>query len=286
MKRFLLGGLVVLTGCASASPPDELTNIATSSASTTTSVAAPTVVATSEPVASSQLPTPSSTEQSSQVPSTTDDPVPTTSTSPESTAAPLPTRVVAPGLEPDELLQMVIRFESRVGDVSTEEFAGAAMAILNDDRGWRRGGFEFIEGDDTALLVVLGEGPEIDTLCLPLQTRATVSCQNGATVGLNADRWRTATDSWDGTVEEYRTYVVNHELGHLIGMRHPTPRCPTLGAPAAVMEPQTGGLAGCIGNGWPRDWEIGHALVRPAVIGPLPDWAPDPVPPNLERVDG
>ena len=81
---------------------------------------------------------------------------------------------------------------------------------------------------------------------------------------------------------DYRTYLVNHEVGHLIGLRHPTPRCPTPGAPAAVMEPQTGGLVGCVGNGWPRDWEIDYALVRPAVIAPLPDWGPDPVPANLE----
>jgi hypothetical protein len=48
------------------------------------------------------------------------------------------------------------------------------------------------------------------------------------------------------------------------------------------MEPQTGNLKGCTGNAWPRDWEIGHASQRPVVYAPLPDWGPDPIPPNLE----
>ena len=102
-------------------------------------------------------------------------------------------------------------------------------------------------------------------------------------VALNATRWREATDSWDNTVELYRKYLVNHEVGHLIGQRHPTPRCPVPGAPAAVMEQQTKGLEGCVGNGIPRQWEIDYAARRPAVIGPLPSWGPDPVPANLER---
>jgi len=175
-----------------------------------------------------------------------------------------------------------LRIESRVDDFTTDEFAEAALAILNDPRGWIRAGFTFVDDDEATYLLVLAEGPEVDEICLPLDTATKVSCQNGAVVALNADRWRIGVSHWDSDLAEYRGYLVNHEVGHLLGQRHPTPRCPIQGRPAGVMEPQTGNLQGCKGNAWPRDWEIDHASRRPVVYAPLPDWGPDPIPPNLE----
>jgi hypothetical protein len=176
-----------------------------------------------------------------------------------------------------------LRFESRVDDVSTAELSSTALAILNDPRGWGRAGYSFADRPASVYVVVLAEGPEVDALCLPLRTGGTVSCQNGPIVALNADRWRHAVDHWDRTLADYRGYLVNHEVGHLIGQRHPLPRCPIPGRPAGVMEQQTGSLRGCTGNPWPRDWEIELARSRPTVYAPLPDWAPDPVPANGER---
>ena len=175
-----------------------------------------------------------------------------------------------------------LRFESLVSDVSTEQLSETAMTILNDPRGWIGAGFTFVADPAAPYRVVLAEGPEVDQLCLPLRTFGTVSCQNGPVVALNADRWRNAVDHWTLGVEVYRGYLVNHEVGHLIGQRHPTPRCPVAGRPAGVMEQQTAGLEGCVGNPWPRHWELEHARARPVVYAPLPDWGPDPVPANGE----
>ena len=99
---------------------------------------------------------------------------------------------------------------------------------------------------------------------------------------MNADRWRNAVTHWDADLADYRGYLVNHEVGHLIGQRHPMPRCPVPGQPAATMEQQTGSLAGCTGNAWPRPWEIERAAQRPAVYAPLPAWGPAPIPSNDE----
>ena len=175
-----------------------------------------------------------------------------------------------------------IRFESQVADVPVETLIAESLAILNDPRGWVQAGFTFVADEDGPYRVVLAEGPEVDALCLPLMTYSKVSCQNGPVVALNADRWRTAVDHWVLGVEVYRGYLVNHEVGHLIGQRHPKPRCPVAGRPAGVMEQQTAGLEGCIGNPWPRDWELTYARARPVVYAPLPDWGPDPVPANTE----
>ena len=171
---------------------------------------------------------------------------------------------------------------SQVDDVSSDELAETMLSILNDARGWPRAGFTFVADAEAPYSVVLAEGPDVDQLCLPLETGGTVSCQNGPVVALNADRWRVAVPFWDAEVADYRGYLVNHEVGHLIGQRHPAPRCPAPGAPAAVMEQQTGGLVGCVGNAWPRDWEIGYASRRPVVYAPLPAWGPDPRPTNVE----
>ncbi len=175
-----------------------------------------------------------------------------------------------------------LRFRSLVGDVTDADLAAEALAILNDPRGWGRAGFRFVADDASPFEVVLAEGVDVDGLCFPLQTYGTVSCQNGPVVALNATRWREAVDHWDSTVATYRGYLVNHEVGHLLGQRHPAPRCPVAGRPAGVMEQQTAGLEGCVGNPWPRDWEIQLAAQRPVVYAPWPDWGPEPGPVNGE----
>jgi hypothetical protein len=186
--------------------------------------------------------------------------------------------------DPADTEQVVaLRIESRVDDVAGATLEAEVLGWLNHPDGWARAGFRFVTDDASPFSVVLAEGDEVDELCLPLETSGSVSCQNGPVVALNADRWRNAVEHWDSTVADYRGYLVNHEVGHLLGQRHPEPRCPVEGRPAAVMEQQTGGLKGCTGNPWPRDWEIELARQRPVVYAPLPDWGPEPVPGNAER---
>jgi len=204
--------------------------------------------------------------------------VPTTTTRPETpthsttTSARLATTVTVAGDQTDAALAIHLAFLSEVEDVTYAQLASLALAVLNDPRGWNRSGFTFVADEGSDLTVVLAEPERVDELCLPLETRGAASCQNGAIVALNAQRWRTATEDWDSSVEDYRTYLVNHEVGHLIGLRHPADRCPPGESTSAVMEPQTAGLAGCAGNGWPLPWEIEWAAERPAVIGPTPEW--------------
>ncbi|HSF86378.1 MAG TPA: DUF3152 domain-containing protein [Acidimicrobiia bacterium] len=146
------------------------------------------------------------------------------------------------------------------------------MAILNHPTGWNQSGFTFVADPSSNLQVILAEGPRVDALCLPLETYGTVNCQNGPIVALNADRWRLGGDDWDSTLDAYRTYLINHEVGHLVGLRHPIERCPTVDKISAAMEPQTNNLNGCRGNGIPLAWEIEWARNRPAVVGPDPSW--------------
>ena len=181
------------------------------------------------------------------------------------------TMVTEPGTYDAGDLVIRLVFRSEVDDWSSAELESTAMGVLNDVGAWGEAGFSFVADPASGLSVVLVEPSRVDELCAPLETRGFASCQNGAVVALNAERWRHATDDWDGSIEEYRRYLVNHEVGHLIGLRHPRERCPAGEARSAVMEPQTAGLV-CAGNGFPLEWEIVWASRRPVVVGPLPEW--------------
>jgi len=175
-------------------------------------------------------------------------------------------------------VRVAYRVDSRVRDASGDGLAAFVAQVLGDDRSWKKAGFEFVEEPTAKFSIVLAEPAEVDRLCLPLRTGGKVSCQNGPVVAVNADRWRTAIPEWDQGLANYRRYVVNHEVGHLVGMRHPAPRCPVANAPAAVMDQQTRGLAGCAANWWPLAWELDLARRRPAVLAPDPNWNPGPPP--------
>ncbi len=230
--------------------------------------------AESTPVSTTELtpspPAQTTTTATTSLPISTTAPTTTSPAAPPTTATPL--EVAEPGTVESARIQIRIRFESRVDSVTGAQLATQALAILNDPGGWIQSGFTFVDDDSSELTVILAEGEVVDALCLPLETYGTVSCQNGAVVALNADRWRLGGDDWDGTVESYRTYLVNHEVGHLIGLRHPVERCPTGTKLSALMEPQTNNLLDCVGNGIPLEWEIEWAKRRPAVIGPDPAW--------------
>nr|WP_229400756.1 DUF3152 domain-containing protein [Micromonospora okii] len=82
--------------------------------------------------------------------------------------------------------------------------------------------------------------------------RPYTSCRAPGKVIINLDRWRTSVPHYVSAgvpLGVYRTYVVNHEVGHELGNRHE--RCPKRGRPAPVMMQQTLFLNGCVANPWP-----------------------------------
>ena len=159
---------------------------------------------------------------------------------PGSAAAPFPDRAVRS-----------VRVEVEAGlDVDPALFALTVMATLNDPRSWGGdGSMSFARTDGEAeLRVVLASAALTDVLCAPLATDAIYSCGLSGRAVLNYGRWVRATPEFaDRTV--YRQYLVNHEVGHLLGHGHVA--CPTPGAVAPVMQQQTIAVAPCVVNGWP-----------------------------------
>lgn len=132
---------------------------------------------------------------------------------------------------------------------------GAAIAtqvhrILTDPRGWQPiEGVAFARTSGPADFELIIASPALtDRLCYPLDTIGQLSCRNGNRVILNARRWATAVP-WYSDMNAYRTYLVNHEVGHRLGHGHKN--CPGPGAPAPVMVQQSKSLYGCKANPWP-----------------------------------
>ncbi len=174
---------------------------------------------------------------------TTSTTAPTTTTSDTTPAPPL-------------VVDVVYRLERRPTDAATADFELVVAETLGDSRGWSRAGYAFDRREEAPYLIVLAEGAEVDELCRPYDTYGKYSCQNGPVVAINADRWRSATPKWTGDLSDYRRMLVNHEVGHLLGLRHPKPQCPTPGEPAPVMNQQSTELDGCLANPWPLDAEL------------------------------
>lgn len=210
---------------------------------------------------------------------------PTSTAVEPTTTAVVPTGSGGPASEPggpgasgsSAVVPIALRVESLVADVATDELREAVAATLLDPRGWTRAGFTFTFDDPAAPYhLVLAEGDEVDRRCTPYDTFGRYSCQLGATVALNADRWRTATPEWTGDLATYRQMLVNHEVGHLLGQHHPAVQCPAPGQPAPVMAQQSTELEGCLPNPWPLDWEVSCAARHDEPLAPA--YEPDAEP--------
>jgi Protein of unknown function (DUF3152) len=138
--------------------------------------------------------------------------------------------------------------------VDRTAFARRVTTILGDRRSWR-GAFQRVGSEPFDFRVTLASPELTDFLCAPLLTNGIFSCAQGGRAVLNADRWLRGADAYGSDLRRYRMYMVNHEVGHLLGLGHAY--CPAPGARAPVMMQQTKGVAPCRPNAWPLDWERG-----------------------------
>ncbi|WP_454852106.1 DUF3152 domain-containing protein [Promicromonospora soli] len=135
--------------------------------------------------------------------------------------------------------------------VDRRVFAEAVLATLNDPRGWNGADgstFAWTDSDDYDARVVLASPGTTDQLCLPLDTIGELSCGIEETAVLNFKRWATGSKAWEN-IGAYRKYLVNHEVGHVIGYHHDL--CAGEGEHATIMVQQTTTTSGCIPEAWP-----------------------------------
>jgi hypothetical protein len=145
---------------------------------------------------------------------------------------------------------------------SVTAFADKIDQTLGDPRSWIAGRqlrFQRVpDGSSFDFTIYLATGQTAQQMCIQGGVDITLkgvpftSCRAPGKVILNLNRWRLSVPDYINariSLEDYRQYVINHEVGHELGYGHVL--CPGKGMPAPTMEQQTLGLQGCTANSWP-----------------------------------
>lgn len=140
----------------------------------------------------------------------------------------------------------VVRYRTQVDpDIkySPYQFRTEVAIYLADPNGWEGHGYRFQEAEN-GVLIRLSSPKTIGTICKD----SDLSCAElgGKNMYVNASRWMKGSVASKLPLEEYRQYIVTHEMGHILGFDHVG--CPGRGLAAPLMMQQTLGLKGCRPN--------------------------------------
>ena len=160
----------------------------------------------------------------------------------------VPGNVVGPG--PGPVRSVRVEVEQGLA-VDGPTFAAFVLATLNDPRSWGLNGrMTFARTDGAAeIRVVLASASTVDKLCAPVDTKGVLSCGHDGMAALNFTRWVEGVAAYGADRTGYRQYLVNNEVGLLLG--HPHVECPGPGERAPVMQQQTVAVEPCTPNAWP-----------------------------------
>lgn len=206
----------------------------------------------SESLQPSAEPTPTPSEPAPASSPTAPEPEPAPTTTGPPSGVFVAARLNLPGPAAQSSQTYSVQVEDSLG-LDANDVANQIHSVLTDQRGWlgaRSVSFNLIDNPDAAQLRIQVASPSTtDRLCRPLNTAGRWSCNNGAQVILNSERWTSMTSTYTD-LGAYRAYMVNHEVGHFLGLGHAS--CPGAGQLAPVMLQQSKGLGGCVPNPWPN----------------------------------
>lgn len=135
--------------------------------------------------------------------------------------------------------------------LEADSVATTIAGVLNDPRSWTGGGdvrFALVAKSKATTQLYLASGATAAELC-GSDAAAAVTCAAGDVVVINAERWKSGASTYSGDLAGYRTYLINHAVGQLLGKGSAS--CAGNGKKAPVMMPQSSSLSGCAANPWP-----------------------------------
>lgn len=140
---------------------------------------------------------------------------------------------------PGKVVRYIVEVEKGIPGTTPAEFAEAVDDQLMDHRSWgSRDGraIQRVSKGPADLRVSLTKPTSVDQMCYPRQTGGFVSCFMYGRAIINEQRWRKGAPDFK-TLDSYRTYLINHEVGHGLGKGHWF--CPPTGGPGRLMMQQT-----------------------------------------------
>jgi len=125
---------------------------------------------------------------------------------------------------------------------SKEDFVRDLQIYLADPDGWKVQ-FELVK-ERPDIIIRLSSPATIRARC----GDGNLSCAElrGKHMFLNSQRWMHGSKESKLPLDEYRQYMVSHEIGHILGHDHV--KCPGPGKPAPIMMQQTLGIGQCTPN--------------------------------------
>lgn len=149
-----------------------------------------------------------------------------------------------------------VYFDKTLG-LRTEPIIEKIRSVLNDKRGWKKSGYSFKHKKEDRedqyhyFRICFVKQSYIEGIC----HFTGLSCADltNNTIYININRWRRGSNRSGLDLDSYRTYVINHEVGHILGRGHNKPG--RRGSKVPVMVQQTLGIGECKPNPWPLRWE-------------------------------
>lgn len=130
-------------------------------------------------------------------------------------------------------------------DYPDKQFANEVAIYLADPDGWVSESYSFVRSRTPSVVIHLSSPTYLSkNQCHD----PSLSCaeMGGRHMYLNSKRWVEGASASKLPLDQYRQYMVSHEMGHILGHDHV--QCPSPGAPAPIMLQQTKGIGHCVPN--------------------------------------